>query len=123
MPPHRGTVAAAHDWGDPVTIMDVVPSHERSYERLCYDSGVPSFLLPLRAPADPDLRRRLLEERLERAIGVIYRPATEMVSHYFHAELPRQFDEYLWFDETRAVTALRRAPTEPGEPETFPFGV
>ena len=89
---HRGTVAAAHDWGDPVEIMDVVPSHERSYERLCHDAGTPAFLLHLRAPVESELRRRLMEERLERAIGVIYRPETEMVSHYFHAELPRQFD-------------------------------
>ena len=54
---------------------------------------------------------------------MIYRPDTETVSHYFHAELPRQFDEYVWFDETEAVTPLRAEATEPGEPETFPFGV
>ena len=64
-----------------------------------------------------------MEERLKRAIGVIYRPDTEMVSHYFHAQLPRQFDEYVWFDETRAVTPLRLEPTEAGAPDTFPFGV
>ncbi len=63
-----------------------------------------------------------MEERLERAIGVIYRPETELQSHYFQASLPRQFDEYVWFDETEAVTPLRDEDLE-GVPETFPFGV
>ena len=51
----------------------------------------------------------LRDPRLERAIGVVYRPETELASHYFQAVLPAQFDEYVWFDETRAVTPL--APT------------
>lgn len=122
---HTGTVAAAHDWGDPVELMDVRPSHERSYERLCHDSGVPRFVLPLReTQGDATLRRELLEERLERAIGVVYRPGTELASHYFHAALPRQFDEYVWFDETRAVTPLTPDPgsTEP-VPDTYPFAL
>jgi protein-L-isoaspartate(D-aspartate) O-methyltransferase len=119
---HTGTVAAAHDWGDPMEVMRVRPSHERSYERLCHDAAVPSFLLPLRAPADPELRGELSQARLERAIGVSYRPDTELQSHYFHASLPHQFDEYVWFDESEAVTPLTheagRAPAE-----TYPFGV
>jgi len=49
---------------------------------------------------DTGLRR----PRLERAIGVIYRPETELASHYFQAVLPEQFDEYVWFDETSAIT-------------------
>src|SRR5690606_39464509 len=81
---HTGPAAAAQDWGDPVEILEVAPSHERSYERVCHDAGDPRFFLPLRAPADPDVRRRLTQERLQRAIGVIYRPDTELVSHYFH---------------------------------------
>ena len=60
--------------------------------------------------------------RLERAIGVIYRPESELQSHYFYASLPRQFDEYIWFDETRAVDPLSRETTK-GMPETFPFGI
>lgn len=63
--------------------------------------------------------------RLERAIGVIYRPETERLSHYFHAQLPDQFDAVLHFDQTRAVEPLERSPDweRGGVPETFPFGV
>ena len=68
------------------------------------------------------LRQPLLEPRLERAIGVIYRPATELASHYFQAVLPRQFDEYCWFDETSAVRPLDTKRLA-GMPETYPFGV
>jgi len=101
----HGTVAAASDWNGPMEIKQVRASHERSYERLCHDSGTQMFMLPLRTAA-PQLRRQLDEPRLERAIGVIYRPETELLSHYFHARLPRQFDEWIWFDATRAVDAL-----------------
>jgi protein-L-isoaspartate(D-aspartate) O-methyltransferase len=59
---------------------------------------------------------------LERAIGVIYRPETELESHYFNARLPQQFDEYIWVDETRAVTPLRTRELE-GLPDTYPFGL
>ena len=105
--------------------MRVRPSREGSYESLCHQSAVPSFLLPLRTPHDPDLRDALLHERLERAIGVIYRPDTELQSHYFRASLPRQFDEYVWFEETHAVTPLdvATADEEEGVAETFPFAV
>jgi protein-L-isoaspartate(D-aspartate) O-methyltransferase len=91
-------------------IKDVRPSHERSYERVCHDSGVEAFLLHLREPRREAVREELLEPRLERAIGVIYRPEAELASHYFQAVLPRQFDEWIWFDETEAVTALAVAP-------------
>ena len=115
----HGTVAAAHNWDEPMQIMRVRPAHDASYERLCHDSGTPRFCLPLRGDAVRPLER----EQLERAIGVIYRPETELASHYFHARLPRQFDEWIWLDETRAVDALR-APTSPSAvPDTFPFGV
>jgi protein-L-isoaspartate(D-aspartate) O-methyltransferase len=107
----HGTVAAAHDWDDPMTIMRVRPSRSDSYERLCHDSGVPAFSLHLRDPLRDELRDELTEPRLERAIGVVYRPETELQSHYFQAILPAQFDEYIWFDETSAVEPL------PGEPE------
>jgi protein-L-isoaspartate(D-aspartate) O-methyltransferase len=118
---HAGTVAAASDWDGPLEIKRVRPSHERSYERVCHDSGVPRFLLPLRTGA-AELRRRLADERLERAIGVIYRPETELQSHYFTANLPRQFDEWIWFDATRAVDALEVTMRE-GMPDTYPFAV
>lgn len=86
--------------------MDVRPSHAESYERICRDAGPPAFRLALRDPARPSLREELLEPRLERAIGVVYRPDTELASHYFQAVLPVQFDEYVWFCETRAVEPL-----------------
>lgn len=120
----HGTVAAASDWGAPMQRLRVRPGRADSYERLCHDTGVPAFLLPLREPRRPELRDLLLSPRLERAIGVIYRPDTELASHYFHASLPLQFDELVWFDETRAVeplSAVRRPSAE--LPETYPFGL
>ena len=118
---HHGTVAAASDWGAPMEIKIVRPSHPESYERLCHDSGLNAFMLPL---VDQKQRvvKELLRPRLERAIGVIYRPETEVASHYFNASLPLQFNEYIWFDETRAVDALG-PEAGIGMPETFPFGL
>jgi len=117
-----GTVAAASDWDGPMEIKDVRPAHPDSYERLCRDSGVERFLVDLRATRSPALRESLLYPRLERAIGVIYRPQTELASHYFDASLPRQFDAYLWFATTRAVEPLPTTPRS-GVPETYPFGL
>lgn len=116
---HAGTVAAASAWDAPMEVQRVRPSHPESYERLCHDAGLPGFLLGL--AAEP-VRRALLPARLERMIGVIYRPETELASHYVDAVLPRQFDEWVWLDETRAVEPLD-TPELPGEPETWPFGL
>jgi protein-L-isoaspartate(D-aspartate) O-methyltransferase len=102
----HGTVAAADNWDEPMQRMQVRPARPDSYERLCHDAQVPAFLLHLRDPVRRELRDELAEPRLERAIGVVYRPATELQSHYFQAILPRQFDEYVWFDETAAVEPL-----------------
>jgi protein-L-isoaspartate(D-aspartate) O-methyltransferase len=120
---HTGTVAAASDWGGDMEIKRVRPSQRDSYERLCHDAGVPHFLLDLRPGQNEALRRRLLEPRLERFIGVIYRPDTELLSHYSDASLPRQFDAYVWFDETSAVTPLGPEHAKAGVPETYPFGL
>ncbi len=118
----RGTVAAASHWGGAMEVKQVRPALPGSYERVCHESGVARFLLPLRPSDAGPLRDALLEPRLERAIGVIYRPETERQSHYFQATLPEQFDEYVFFDETRAVDALPAEPAErPGD--TFPFGL
>jgi len=100
----------------------VLPSRADSYERVCHDSGVPRFLLDLRPGKHEALRRRLAEPRLERFIGVIYRPETERWSHYSEAVLPRQFDAWAWFDETTALRPLQSAEPHTGLPETFPFG-
>jgi len=116
----HGTVAAASDWDEPMEIKQVRPALANSYERLCHESDVKRFLLPLRG--DSAHARGLLTPRLERAIGVIYRPETERLSHYFEAVLPRQFDEYVWFDETHAVTPFKAQELE-AMPGTYPFGV
>jgi protein-L-isoaspartate(D-aspartate) O-methyltransferase len=119
---HHGTVAAASNWGEPVQFMKVRPSHRDSYENVCHRTGHAGFLLPLRYPAVPEVREELLDPHLERAIGVIYRPQSELVSHYFHAALPAQFDEYVWIDETHAVQPLEtRELTE--LPDMYPFGL
>ncbi|MFU0506109.1 protein-L-isoaspartate(D-aspartate) O-methyltransferase [Pseudaminobacter sp. NGMCC 1.201702] len=117
---HEG-VAAASDWDADMEVKQVRPSHEDSYERLCHDSGEPRFLLDLNR--DEALRQRLLERRLERFIGVIYRPETELMSHYADASLPQQFDAFVWFDQTAAVTPLGPEHAKPGMPETYPFGL
>lgn len=119
----HGTVAAAHEWDDPMEVMDVRPAHPDSYERVCHDSGVPAFLLPLARGGHPEAREALMPERLERFIGVIYRPHTELASHYSHACLPRQFDEWIWFDESRAVDPLAVPAADGRVADTFPFGL
>ncbi len=119
---HSGTVAAASDWDGPMEVKAVLPSLPQSYEHLCHESGCAQFMLPLRGRSIAALRNSLLKPRLERAIGVIYRPETELASHYFQAVLPAQFDEYIWFDETRAVTPFETKELE-GLPDTYPFGL
>ncbi|MFL6751643.1 MAG: erythromycin esterase family protein [Sphingomicrobium sp.] len=120
---HTGTVAAADDWDEPMRIKRVRPSLDGSYERMSHDAEVPSFLLDLReGERDPRVANELMEPRLERFIGVIYRPETERWSHYSHAILSQQFDAWVWFDETRAVTPLP-GEQRPGEDETYPFGL
>jgi erythromycin esterase-like protein len=120
---HSGTVAAADDWDGPMQVKRVRPSLEGSYERMSHESGVPNFLLDLRErEVGRDVHQALMEPRLERFIGVIYRPETERWSHYSEAILPRQFDAWVWFDETKAVTPLP-GEQRPGEGETYPFGV
>lgn len=118
---HTGTVAAADDWDAPMKIKRVNPSRPDSYERICHEAGVPRFLLDLRP--EGEVRDALLTPRLERFIGVIYRPDTERWSHYSTAVLPQQFDAYVWFDETRAVDALPGPATGRGDEETWPFGL
>jgi erythromycin esterase-like protein len=124
---HTGTVAAADDWDMPMKVKRVNPSLPESHERMAHDSGAARFLLDLReGVVDGELRHALLEPRLERFIGVIYRPDTERWSHYSDAILVKQFDGYVWFDETEAVTPLpgERRPAERREmEETYPFGL
>jgi erythromycin esterase-like protein len=120
---HHGTVTAASDWERPAERKNVRPALPNSYEAMFHDTGLGRFLLPCHAGNTvPDALR---EPRLERAIGVIYRPDTERRSHYFLSRLGRQFDAVLHFDETRAVEPLEpTAEWHAGElPETYPFAV
>lgn len=104
---HTGTVAAAKNWGDSMKVMNVNNSIEGSYENLCHKTRIPNFTLPLRKKdSDIKLRELLSTPKLERAIGVIYRPQTERMSHYFQAVLPSQFDEYVWFNTSKSVTPI-----------------
>jgi erythromycin esterase-like protein len=119
---HSGTVACASDWDEPMVVKQVNPSRFDSYERLAHDSGIGRFLLDMREGVHGPLRERLMEPKLERFIGVIYRPETERWSHYSACILPEQFDAYVWFDETTAVTPLPTRMRE-GAEETYPFGL
>jgi erythromycin esterase-like protein len=123
MTTHTGSVTAADAWEAPARRRHVRPSLPGSYERMFHDARIDRFLLPL--GADPELRAVLGPPRLERAIGVIYAPRTERASHYFHAQLPSQFDFVLHFDETRAVEPLERtAVWDVAEvAETYPTGL
>ena len=118
----RGTVAAASDWDEPMEIKTVVQARADSYERVFRQTGIMRSLTDWRPPARGNLRDVLARPRLERAIDVVYRPESELLSHYFEAVLPEQFDAYVWFEETNAVTPLPGRPPA-GMPETYPFGL
>jgi erythromycin esterase-like protein/predicted phosphoribosyltransferase len=120
---YTGTVTAASDWGGPAERKLVRPALADSAEELFHDTGEKGFLLSFRHAAQA--ARVLRSARLERAIGVIYRPDTERQSHYFQARVADQFDAVIHIDETRAVEPLERtAAWEQGEvPETYPFAV
>jgi erythromycin esterase-like protein len=120
---YTGTVTAASDWGGPAERKWVRPALPDSVEELFHDAGEKGFMISFdRAPLAAEA---LGSARLERAIGVIYRPDTERVSHYIYARLPEQFDAIIHFDHTRAVEPLERtAEWARGDlPETYPVGV
>jgi erythromycin esterase-like protein len=119
---YSGTVTAASDWDEPAERKRVRPGLAGSFEALFHSLGVPDLLLPIRGRED--VTAALEETRLERAIGVIYRPESERVSHYFEARLPEQFDAVIHLDQTQAAEPLDLARGwDTGEvPETFPTG-
>jgi erythromycin esterase-like protein len=123
---YQGTVTAASNWDEPAQQRRVRPALAGSYEALLHEVAtpeMPDFLLNLR---DPAVATPLRPARLERAIGVIYRPETERFSHFFLADLPSQFDAVIHLDRTNALTPLDPDPgweTAEELPETFPFGV
>jgi erythromycin esterase-like protein len=120
---HRGWVTAATDWDDPPERKRVRDGLDGSWEDVLHRAGADRFLFTLRA--NEALRSLAAPRRLQRAIGVIYRPETERQSHYFYTRLPDQFDAMIHLDETRALEPLDKGriwvTDEP--PETFPSGV
>ena len=123
---YTGTVTAATNWGDKPLQKRVRPGLTGSYEELFHETEMDRFILFPRETEE--LSELLSEPRLQRAIGVIYRPETERVSHYFQTRLAEQFDAMIHFDETRHVEPLAptqvRDETKEGEaPETFPSGM
>lgn len=103
---HHGTVTTASDWGEVAERKNVRPALHGSYEELSHETGLSRFWIDLRSIGDKV--SALYGPRLERAIGVIYRPVSERLSHYFHARLPKQFDAIIHIDETHAVEPLER---------------
>ena len=118
----RGHVAAAEAWDEPMRIMNVLPARDDSYEALFRETHIPRSLTDWSPVPRGRLREALAEPKLERAIGVVYRPDTEFMSHYFKAVLPEQFDAYVWFEETEAITPLGPALTD-ALPDTYPLGL
>jgi erythromycin esterase-like protein/predicted phosphoribosyltransferase len=120
---YTGTVTAADDWGSPAQRKRVRPALADSVEDLFHGTGEKAFLLSFATA--PQAAEILRSARLERAIGVIYRPQTERQSHYFRARVSGQFDAVIHLDETRALEPLERsAGWDQGEPpETYPFAV
>ena len=102
----HGTVAAAAEWGGPMQVMHGRAADPGGDERVCNDSGVAALFLHLRSPKREEVRADLTPARLERAIGVVYCPDTELQSHYFHASMS-QF-EYVWLDQTSAVQPVTK---------------
>jgi erythromycin esterase-like protein len=117
-----GTVTATSNWDESAQLKNVNEGMKDSFERLFHQAGIPAFFLNLR---DEAVGEAFGEPLLERAIGVIYRPETERLSHYFYADLPGQFDGIIHFDRTRAVEPLDKVSswTRADVPETFPVGV
>jgi hypothetical protein len=120
---YSGTVTAARNWGDPAECRRVVPALPGSYEALFHDTGLDDFWIDLRETGA--IEKVLVQERLQRAIGVIYRPETERYSHYFRTSLPKQFDVMIHMDETRALEPLESISEwdEDELPETYPAGL
>ena len=120
---YGGSVTAASNWDEPAQRMGVRPALPGSVEALFHDVGVRDFALDLSRASVAASGLRV--PRLQRAIGVIYRPATERQSHYLQAMLAEQFDVVLHYDTTRAVEPIERSASwrDDEVPETYPAGV
>lgn len=119
---HTGTVACAGDWDGPMQVAALRPSAAESQERCAHSAGVGDVLLDLRPEARNGLRRALSDPRPERFVGAVYRPETEPASHYAECRLPEQFDAWVGFDVTHAITPLPAPATRARDDDTWPFG-
>ena len=117
-----GTVAAASEWDDPMEIKTIRPPLPGSYEAMCHAIDLDRFLWDFRKHEATAFEDLVAQPRLERYIGVIYRPESERASHYSYADLSRQYDAFVWFDRTRALNPLATL-TNVAEDETYPFGL
>lgn len=120
---HAGTVTAAADWDSPAQRRTLRPARDDSHEGLFHTLELPAFVLPL--AGTNEVHAALGGPRLERAVGVVYAPQTERISHYFHADLARQFDAVVHIDRTQALQPLD--PSDRWQPdteeETYPSGL
>jgi erythromycin esterase-like protein len=116
----NGSVMAASNWDAQPEVKRVRPSLPESYGALFREVGESAFLLDLRPGVHESLRQALKPSRLQRAIGVVYRPETERASHYFDASLSEQFDAFVFFEETKAVSPVT-GRTQPGPARDHPF--
>ncbi|QXP58328.1 erythromycin esterase family protein [Olleya sp. HaHaR_3_96] len=120
---NTGTVAASKNWGEKMNKMPIKDAVDNSYENLCNKTNVSNFTLPLREEhTEKKLRDFLSVPRLQRAIGVVYKPETELRSHYYKSILPYQFDEYIWFNKTKAITPLETKTAITKLIDIHPFG-
>lgn len=119
---HHGTVAAASDWGAEMEVKTVRPARPESLEQAFHRSGHARSLTVWNDRRKRELREALAQPIMQRAIGVIYRPESELQSHYFQSVPRDQYDAFVWFDESRAVTPLGHERPH-GAPETYPFGL
>lgn len=117
---HDGVVTCASDWDAPTETKGIRPSRPDSYERVMHDTRIDRFLLDLRRS---EVRAALVEPRLQRFIGVIYRPDTERWSHYAESRLAEQYDWFVWFDRTTAVKPLDSRPARAGADDLVPTGL
>jgi len=113
---------AASAWDEPGEVMTVRPSRPDSCEAQCHSAGLERFVLDLRPGHNEAVRTDFKPPRLQRYIGVVYRPQTELQSHYARSALAEQYDAFVWFDRTHALKPLTTLVETPEE-ETYPFGV
>lgn len=102
---HIGQVRAAPEWGAAARVYDLKPSIPGSYADILRQAGMPAFSLALRA--NRAAAAALGQERLQRAVGVVYTPASERQSHYFGAQLTQQFDGIVFIERSSAVRPIR----------------